>query len=311
MLGVATLVFVALMMVFPRLTSAMPSVVFTMLLSAAMPAGALLAIIFGLLARRAVSRSPGRRKGTRLALSGVVFGLAALSLVCAAIVSEFRFNRLVEQHVEDAFDVLQLSEDVAVGQLITSGHINVVKVPIYFKDAFRDAMPAVLIRTLIGRRAPKNLHRHRIILIADLSKDIENIVVPEGMSLITIPVDERASPGALLRVGNHVDILGAFDFRSGKELGLRTEVVMRQVEVRAVDGRRWGAADECRRISIIVSREDAKTLAGLNKILIGDYVITIQNPKETLKEDERGINPLLLHLLKSLRGGGESPVRQQ
>jgi pilus assembly protein CpaB len=58
--------------------------------------------------------------------------------------------------------------------------------------------------------------------------------VPKGYRAVSLAVDVFNAVGGHIKPGNHVDILGTFDFGSGEKMDLRTVTLMQDVSVIAV-----------------------------------------------------------------------------
>ncbi|MDP6380770.1 MAG: hypothetical protein QF662_05445, partial [Phycisphaerae bacterium] len=118
------------------------------------------------------------------------FGLLIVGLLVGAvavILLNIHISNIRRQHEMDAIQVLQLTQDVKVGDKVTSRHIRTVDIPADFKEGFKGAIEAKLKFSIIDRRARKDMDRGKILLNADFDEDVMEagtaIKVPKGYSL--------------------------------------------------------------------------------------------------------------------------------
>lgn len=92
--------------------------------------------------------------------------------------------------------------------------------------------------------------------------------IPEGMGIVTIPVDATTSHSGMLLPGNRIDLLLTFSDSSSGETVQKTITVLQFVEVFAVDNRVYGIDKggdaQAKNITLLVAPEQGKavTLAG-------------------------------------------------
>ena len=92
--------------------------------------------------------------------------------------------------------------------------------------------------------------------------------IPEGMGIVTIPVDATTSHSGMLLPGNRIDLLLTYSDASSGESLQKTITVLEYVEVFAVDNRVYGIDKEgdaqAKNITLLVAPEQGKavTLAG-------------------------------------------------
>jgi len=92
--------------------------------------------------------------------------------------------------------------------------------------------------------------------------------IPEGMGIVTIPVDATTSHSGMLLPGNRIDLLLTFSDSSSGESVQKTITVLQFVEVFAVDNRVYGIDKggdaQAKNITLLVAPEQGKavTLAG-------------------------------------------------
>lgn len=240
-----------------------------------------------------------------LLMVGVILGLVA------AVTHYIHITQLERKHEKDSFKVLMLTQDVKVHDLITKGHIRVVDVPQDFNESFKSAMPGHLRHSVINRRAIKEMYRYRIILVDDFKKGAgasDDIDPPRGFVVHQLVIDSKKSPGALLKPGMYVDIVGKFNFGSRKNPINRTRTVMKFVQVQAIDGKtRLGEARKgrmsFRKISIFVKPGQSVMLHDLQNHIVGDYKIDVTSSEEGVAAREHTIASELVNLIRKRRGG--------
>lgn len=92
--------------------------------------------------------------------------------------------------------------------------------------------------------------------------------IPEGMGIVTIPVDATTSHSGMLLPGNRIDLLLTYSDASSGESLQKTITVLEYVEVFAVDNRVYGIDKggdaQAKNITLLVAPEQGKavTLAG-------------------------------------------------
>lgn len=88
--------------------------------------------------------------------------------------------------------------------------------------------------------------------------------IPEGMAVVTIPVDATTSHSGMMRPGNRVDLLLTYDDNSTGRNLKKIITVMEFVEVFAVDARIYGIDKEgdglAKNISLLVEAEQGKVV---------------------------------------------------
>lgn len=97
--------------------------------------------------------------------------------------------------------------------------------------------------------------------------------IPPGMAVVTIPVDATTSHSGMMRPGNRVDLLLAYDDNTSGRSIKKMITVMEFVEVFAVDARIFGIDKEgdglAKNISLLVEPEQGKVVnlaTGLGKL---------------------------------------------
>jgi len=243
-------------------------------------------------------------------------GVLAAAIGCgvvAAILVNLYIGRIKANYAGTAFRVLQLRRDVPAGKAIKRQDVKAVGVSPYFEKAFEKAFKPKDIDLLLGKQAPRNLTAGQVLYYGEFQEESvgELAVNPQmGYDLLTIPIETDNSPGRQLQPGYYVRIYAVFwkDPDQGKKGGQVTEEVIRNVQVRAVDGStRPIPADKRTRydnITILVTRAQAKTLLELqNRMARKSFIVTVTHRPREMEALEPEIDDAVLEYLSSPPGG--------
>jgi len=243
-------------------------------------------------------------------------GVLAAAIGCgvvAAFLVNLYIGRIEANYAGTAIHVLQLRRDVPAGKAIQRPDVKAVGVSRYFAKAFERAFKPEDIETLVGRQAPRNLKEGQVLYYGEFQEESvgELAVNPQmGYDLLTIPIETDNSPGRQLQPGYYVRIYAVFwrDPEQGKKGGQVTEEVIRNVQVRAVDGStRPIPADKRTRydnITILVTRGQAKTLLKLqNRMARKSFIVTVTHRPREMEALEPEINDVVLEYLSGSPGG--------
>jgi pilus assembly protein CpaB len=143
------------------------------------------------------------------------------------------------------------------------------------------------------------------------------INIPDGMRVVTIPVNSTTTHSGMLKPGDRVDVLATFQLqRPGVGSVTRTKTILEYIEVFATDSMRSGveetqkhlaAKEGVKNVSLLVNLKQATVLKlAENK---GTIHLALRSKTDTLRTETTDIDESNLESLEAIFDGGSSPNR--
>jgi pilus assembly protein CpaB len=143
------------------------------------------------------------------------------------------------------------------------------------------------------------------------------INIPDGMRVVTIPVNATTTHSGMLKPGDRVDVLATFQLqRPGLGSVTRTKTILEYIEIFATDSVRSGveepskqssAKDGVKNVSLLVSPKQANVLKlAENK---GTVHLALRSKTDILRTDKTDIDESNLESLEALFDGDNSANR--
>lgn len=190
-----------------------------------------------------------RGRVARLALA------ALFGLVTAALVFGYLRRPVEPQPAEALVPVVIAARSIEAGTLLTADDLEVVHWPqsVNLPGGLQSTAEAVDLRSSVAMMAGQPLLSHQLRTREQVGPAA---VIPPGMRLITISVNERTSIGYRLRQGDRVDIISVIQ----RSDGLTSELVLQGIEVYALGEElqaRSTTNSEPKTVTLLVTPEEA------------------------------------------------------
>lgn len=247
-------------------------------------------------------------ENTKLVIAAVVLAAAAVILTNLYITQIRHENQL------DSFGVYILQVPMAAGDRLRTRDLREVRVPDTqtFRDTF-DQMGYIDKESLDIRVSGKEPLRRpvragEILLFRHFTTPDSNAIdqnITSGKRLKVLSINSKTVPGAL-RVGMFVDLEAAFN----TQFGVQVLPVMERVKVIALGTATSYEASTSRvsqsrysSITIEVTPDQATQMNLIERVMIGDFDLTVRNPSDTTlsKIPSGGINPSVVELVERRR----------
>jgi Flp pilus assembly protein CpaB len=241
---------------------------------------------------------------------GVLAVAIAAGLVAAILVNVY-IGVAESRYEAGAMSVLQLKEDVRIGDKIQSRSLEMVKIPRPLQEAFKSAVKAEDRDTVVvGRPALHGMRKGQILFYADFIADKagEPAKIKLGYALMTVPINADSNLGQQLQPGGYVDIFGDFNFSSDpKQPDYKNRPVMENVQVLALGGSTEPVAQKSRAyddIQIMVRKTQVPQLNTIRDLLrTRRFQIAVTSMREGPVGDP-DINKEILALIEKPKAGG-------
>lgn len=250
----------------------------------------------------------------RLLVVAIVLGLIV------AIVYNIHIGQVREEARGEMVTLLRLNRDIRPGDRLKAEDISRVKEPKTLADNLGNVMTATDYEYALGKAVNTNVTKDSFLTFAHIlttsEKDRPSIGLTPGMVGFSLQVDPHLVPGRLLRVGDHVNIMGTFTI-SGKTsnftimegarvLTIAGEIGKSDRSVRSDDG-----MPSFQSISIEVSPTVAKELSNVLSHAGSVRVLVRPATEDFSAIDKSGpqLSPEVRKLAESAAGGGSVEVK--
>jgi Flp pilus assembly protein CpaB len=252
--------------------------------------------------------SPRQQENTKLVIAAVV--MAAL----AVILTNLYITQIKNQNELQSFKVYVLKIPLSPGDRLKKQDIQEINVPdtTVFRETFDQmgSLDTTGLQTRMSQKEPLQrtvrageilLYRHFIPPDASV---IDQKITP-GKRLKVLSINSKTVPGAL-RTGMFVDLEAAFN----TQFGVQVLPVMERVKVIALGTSTSYEAATSRvsaarfsSITVEVTPEQATQMNLIERVMIGDFDLTVRNPSDTAytKIPSGGINPAVVDLVERRR----------
>ncbi|MFG0249079.1 MAG: RcpC/CpaB family pilus assembly protein [Phycisphaeraceae bacterium JB051] len=254
------------------------------------------------------AQSPRQQENTKLVIAAVF--MAAL----AVILTNIYISQIKNQNELESFKVYVLKIPMSPGDRLRSRDVEEINVPDTqkFRKTF-DQMgymdkESLDLRISLKEPFQRSVNAGEILLFRHFttpdSSAIDQKITP-GKRLKVLSINSKTVPGAL-RVGMFVDLEAAFN----TQFGVQVLPVMERVKVIALGTATSYEAATSRvsasrfsSITIEVTPEQATQMNLIERVMIGDFDLTVRNPSDTAytKIPSGGINPSVVDLVERRR----------
>ncbi|NBB96163.1 MAG: hypothetical protein GVY16_10555 [Planctomycetes bacterium] len=261
--------------------------------------------------------------------------IIAIALGIIVVVIYNAHVKAIQQAQEsNMVSVVGLNRDLRVGDRVTADAIEKVE---HSQDALAAVGDVVLwenrasVLRDAGYSIKRSVSENDLLLWSDVEGGANDRKrpekAPEGTLKITLNIESRRSPGDVLRVGDHINLVGMFTVAGSS---LKNYFAMKGVPVVGVGGAgpqddddaRGGrrAMRSYRRINLAVTPEISLKLKNLETHLVGNWSVDVLPANASLPADHGTINPALQTLANEARapeapfvpaggnGGADKPV---
>ena len=149
----------------------------------------------------------------RLLIVACVLGLVVM------VVYNLHINKVRRGLEKEKVTAFRYDQDLDAGETVADEHLVMVQIPKSFADSIgrlleEDAKDSLA----VGQKIRRNVSKDDFVMSGHFTSaqnpgEAENL--HEDMVQITIPVDSKRTPGRVLRIGNHVNILGMLPTKEG------------------------------------------------------------------------------------------------
>jgi len=251
-------------------------------------------------------------KGLQLIPSTGVLVLAVGAALLAAVLVNIYIGYAKSEYQMGSKTFLQLQEDVEKGAPMMDRHLRPILVPKPILSAFERAVKAEdKDGVVIGKRAPRKLHKGQILFYADFIQEVgeEGGLNPQkGYELFTIPISPDNALGRQLQPGSYVTVYGDFNVDPDpKKEDIRVLPVLSYVQVRALAGLTTapepGKAIAYDNIQVVVRESQVRQLLQIQKLLkFRRFTLTMAHtPEGSESKMEPEINKEVLALIEKTR----------
>jgi Flp pilus assembly protein CpaB len=249
----------------------------------------------------------GKSKEMSWLPSGGVLVIAVGAALVAAILVNVYVGYVKSEYAAGAKAFLQLKEDVMVGTPIQDRHLKVVMVPRPFIPSLQRAIEVKDKEPVIGKKAPRLLYKDEFLWYVDFLPKAgqEEIRIPPGFVMVTIPINPDNSPGPQLQPGGYVGILGEFNMSGDpRREDIEVKTVIPNVHVVAIGGS-TAPPDKNRNyndISILVRESQARQLLQVQKVLKSrHFTINLAHRPEGPQATEAEISSEVLAIIEKTK----------
>lgn len=244
--------------------------------------------------------------------------VAGLLAVAAFAMNFFYINKIVKDQRRGAFEVLTAKDNLPADTAIAEKDVDRLSVPGVFRDSLTGVVKGSEFGQIKGNTIKRPVDRGQVLLWEYFGRDIvespARLIDPRYRG-VTVPVDSKTTPTALLRPGGYVDLVATVRLDGGG--APRTLTVMEYVRVVAVGSqvqqvessdRRRPSPQNFENITLSLRPEDGEKLRAVQTHLEGKgFIIHIRNPSDDQTRWGKGaFNPALDGLLAGI---GETPAK--
>ncbi len=254
------------------------------------------------------AQSPRQQENTKLVIAAVI--MAAL----AVILTNIYINQIKKQNELESFKVYVLKISMSPGDRLRSRDVEEISVPDTqkFRTTFDQmgSLDTTGLKTRIDLKEPlqRPANAGEILLYRHFTSPDGGVIdqkITPGKRLKVLSINSKTVPGAL-RVGMFVDLEAAFN----TQFGVQVLPVMERVRVVALGTATSYEAATSRvsasrfsSLTIEVTPEQATQMNLIERVMIGDFDLTVRNPSDTAytKIPSGGINPAVVDLVERRR----------
>lgn len=169
-------------------------------------------------------------------------GMLLIALAVAAmvvVIYNWQISHIREESKGKTIRVLTFNRDMKSGEdLRGPEHLTVQEVSKQFEGPLGDVYilePGTDLKSIVGKLG-MNAQKDEYFRLSQLEAYAGERVsrIPAGMVEVTVPIDSQEAPGDMLRVGDHVNIVGKLSLNNGP---LRSYRILDGIEVLGIGGR--------------------------------------------------------------------------